>query len=86
MKSIDLTKLKVYQDFARTKSDIRDYRTAIADFIYVNCPGMEYHALGHKIFDNPGNIDLSDREVELLVKVAEACIPAVYDAIMEQLT
>lgn len=85
MKNIDLTNLRVYLDFARTKSEVRDYRVSIADAIYTGCPGIEYHALVHKIYDNKGPIQLSDREAELLQKVAEACTPAIYDAIMEQL-
>ena len=77
MKNIDLTNLRVYLDFARTKSEVRDYRVSI--------PGIEYHALVHKIYDNEGPIQLSNREADLLQKVAEACTPAIYDAIMEQL-
>ena len=83
---INFEKLKVANDIAGSSFTEINIKEAFANSVYKGCAGMEYHALAHKIYESNGEIEVNDREAELIKQAATLCVPAIYDAISNTLS
>jgi len=82
MIKIDFTKFVVFTDLAHTKSNTYDIREQIADELYQKGSGIPYHALALKIYNSEGELELSEKEFDLIMKLAEVCFaPYIIDSL-----
>ena len=82
MIKIDFTKFVVFTDLAHTKSSIYDVREQIANELYQKGSGISYHALALKIYNSEGELELSEKEFDLIMKLAEVCFaPYIIDSL-----
>lgn len=85
MKKIDFTKLKMFLDLEKTKSETANVRSSFANMIYTGTNGIESHALAYKIYNSKGVEEYNEKECEIIKKVAEYGLPRFIDAINEVL-
>jgi hypothetical protein len=58
----------------------------IANIIYTQGTGIVAHNLAHKIFESEGEVELSDKEADIVEHIVNlCCAPLHIDAIMSQL-
>lgn len=82
---MNLKKVEVFTNVAKTQCVVMDIREAFADLIYARGTGIKAHALALKVYNSDEMTDYTDDEVKLIRKYAEMCTPAVIDAIEKQL-
>lgn len=82
---LNLKKVEVFTNVAKTQCVVMDIREAFADLIYARGTGIKAHALALKVYNSDEMTDYTDDEVKLIRKYAEMCTPAVIDAIEKQL-
>ncbi len=85
MKKIDFTKLKMFLDLEKTKSETVDVRSSFANMIYSGTNGIESHSLAYKIYNSKGVEEYDEKECEIIKKVSEFALPRFIDAINEVL-
>ena len=75
---INLERIEVYADLAKSRSTVVDMRELIANLIYEKGSG-----LAHRIYEHRGEIEFSEDEVKILRAVAETFLaPAACDALI----
>ena len=82
---LNLKKVEVFTNVAKTQCVVMDIREAFADLIYARGTGIKAHALALKVYNSDEMTDYTDDEVKLIRKYTEMCTPAVIDAIEKQL-
>lgn len=86
MKKIDFKHFKIYTTVSRKAAQTVDARETFADLIYKNVNGIKAHALALKIYNNEGETEYTDEEVQLIRTVAEQlCVPGFIDGLNEQI-
>lgn len=82
MVKINFKEIKTYKDIAKTKVAVVDKQEEVANDLYEKGQGIGFHALALKIYNANGEIELDDKEYELLMAYAnQMCTPAVIDAL-----
>lgn len=72
MKKLNLKKLEVFTNFAKTKFVIVDSRESFADAIYQNFPRIGFQSLAMKIYNSEGEFEIDEREENCLKQVLES--------------
>lgn len=86
MKKINLKEFGYYADITKRQQIRRDARREIADLLYGKVQGIVAHDLAFKIYRSEGEIEVSDEEAQLLVRVFEHFTTGVFiDGLMDQL-
>ena len=81
MTKIDFSKLTVYTDITKKKAVVRNVREQVANDLYTHGQGIAFHALALKIYNSTGEVELDDKEYDLLMNyVNQMCTPAIIDA------
>lgn len=79
---INFKEIKIYKDIAKTKVAVVDKQEEVANDLYEKGQGIGFHALAMKIYNANGEIELDDKEYELLMAYAnQMCTPAIIDAL-----
>ena len=79
---INLERIEVYADLAKSRSTVVDMRDLIANIIYEKGSGLACSVLAHKIYEHRGEMEFDEEEVKILRAVAENFLaPAACDAI-----
>lgn len=84
---VNLERIEVFTDLAKTSCTVVDIREQIAELIYTNGQGLACSVLAHKLYENKGEVELDDKEVGILRKVAENFLtPCACDGLLNALT
>lgn len=79
---MNLERIEVYADLAKSRSTVVDMRELIANLIYEKGSGLACSVLAHKIYEHRGEIEFSEEEVKILRAVAETFLaPSTCDAL-----
>ncbi len=81
MKKINLEKLEVFLNIAKTQRVEQNVKSDLADIMYKTGKGIAYHALALKIYNSSGETEYTDDECELIREVSQTCAPFFIDAI-----
>jgi len=81
MIKIDFSNITVYTDIAKTKAVVKDLKEEVANDLYTHGQGIAFHALALKIYNSTGEVELDDKEYQLLMNYAnQMCTPMIIDA------
>ena len=81
MIKIDFSNITVYTDIAKTKAVVKDLKEEVANDLYMHGQGIAFHALALKIYNSTGEVELDDKEYQLLMNYAnQMCTPMIIDA------
>ena len=82
MVKINFKEIKIYKDITKTKVAVVDKQEEVANDLYEKGQGIGFHALALKIYNAQGEIELDEKEYELLMAYAnQMCTPAIIDAL-----
>ena len=81
MKKINLEKLEVFLNIAKTQRVEQNVKSDLADIMYKTGKGIAYHALALKIYNSSGETEYTDDECEFIREVSQTCAPFFIDAI-----
>lgn len=84
MKKIDFRKLKVYTSIRKDEVKEMDAAYLIANTIYKNMGGVMAHSLAMRIYEQ-GEVELNEKEEEMLVKLADGFAGVLADSIKDAL-
>lgn len=83
---INLEKLEVFTDLSKKNCIVVDIREQMANLIYNNGQGLVCSVLAHKLYENHGEVELDDNEVEALRSISEKILtPSACEAVLRQL-
>lgn len=85
MVRIDFKKFPLYTSIKREKTEEVDISEVIANTIYMNVGGVIAHSLALRIYEQ-GEVELSDKEVEIIKQVADGFVGVVTDSIKDKLS
>ena len=69
---VNLTKIKVYTDLKKTKSEVINFQDTLAEFVYTYGGGFKGLRLANKIADGKdGEVDLTDEESQMILAVCD---------------
>ncbi len=74
---------RLYLNVSRKEYKDVDAREAIADIVYQNSSGIAGLELAQKIYNSEGEIDLSEREVQMLKSLYPVCKPIFIESLNE---
>ena len=78
----NLENVEVYTSIDKSSCQVINLRKNIANLIYNQGNGLEGVALSTKMWNSDGDIDYSEREVEIIRSVVErCCAPCVIEAV-----
>ena len=72
MVAINFEAIEVYTDIAKTEKIVTNEKKGFANAMYLQGRGIAFHALALKIYNSQGEMEYSDEEYELILKIAEA--------------
>lgn len=84
MKKIDFRKLKVYTSIRKDEVKEMDAAYLIANTIYTNMGGVMAHSLAMRIYEK-GEVELNEKEEEMLVKLADGFAGVLADSIKDNM-
>lgn len=82
---IDFRKFPLYTSIKRDKTEEVDISEVVANTIYMNVGGVVAHSLALRIY-NDGEVELNEKEVEVIKRVAEGFVGVVADSIKDKLS
>lgn len=85
MKTINLSKMKIYTDLSRKEFVESDFKEQFANALYESGMGLAYLALGLKIFNSNGEIEINENEEKAITSVFKNMHPKLITAFCEQL-
>lgn len=85
MEKINFKKFPVYKSIRRDETEEVDISEVIANVIYKNVGGVIAHSLALRIYEQ-GEVELSDKEVEVLKQVADGFVGVIADSIKDKLS
>lgn len=86
MRKIDLTKVEVYTSIEKKGTRVIDIKNDLANSIYTSATGIEYHSLAFKLYNTEQEVELSDNEIDLLLKfTSQVCTIAVDEGLQNLL-
>lgn len=74
---------RLYLNVSRKEYKDVDAREAIADIVYQNSSGIAGLELAQKIYKSEGEIELSEREVQMLKSLYPVCKPIFIESLNE---
>ena len=77
---VDFRKLKVYTSIRKDEVKEMDASYLIANTIYTNMGGVMAHSLAMRIYEQ-GEVELNERDAEMLVKLADGFAGVLADSI-----
>ena len=80
MVRIDFRKFPVYKSIRRDETEEVDISEVLANTIYTTRGGVAAHSLAVRIYEQ-GEVELSDKEKEIVLQTAEAFVGVVADSI-----
>ena len=80
MVRIDFRKFPVYKSIRRDETEEVDISEVLANTIYTTRGGVAAHSLAVRIYEQ-GDVELSDKEKEVILQTAEAFVGVVADSI-----
>ena len=84
MVRIDFRKFPVYKSIRRDETEEVDISEVLANTIYTTRGGVAAHSLAVRIYEQ-GEVELSDKEKEIVLQTAEAFVGVVADSIKNKL-
>lgn len=75
----------LYTSIKRDKTEEVDISEAIANTIYMNVGGVAAHSLALRIYEQ-GEVELNEKEVELVMQVADGFAGVIADSIKDKLS
>lgn len=84
-KKVDFKAFPLYTSIKRDKTNEVDISEAIANVIYMNVGGVVAHSLALRIYEQ-GEVELSEKEVELVMQVADGFTGVIADSIKDKLS
>lgn len=80
---VNFKSFRLYLNVSRKEYKDVDAREAIADIVYQNSSGIAGLELAQKIYNSEGEIDLSEREVQMLKSLYPVCKPIFIESLNE---
>lgn len=77
---VDFRKFPVYKSIRRDETEEVDISEVLANTIYTTRGGVAAHSLAVRIYEQ-GEVELSDKEKEIVLQTAEAFVGVVADSI-----
>ena len=84
MVRIDFKQFPLYTSIKRDKTEEVDISEIIANTIYMHVGGVIAHSLALRIYEQ-GEVELNEKEVELVRKVADGFVGVLADSIKDKL-
>lgn len=84
MAGINFKRLPVYTSIKKDKTEEFDASFLVANTIYTNVGGVMAHSLALRIYEQ-GEVELNEKEVELVRKVADGFVGVLADSIKDKL-
>ena len=81
---VDFRKLKVYTSIRKDEVKEMDASYLIANTIYTNMGGVMAHSLAMRIYEQ-GEVELTEKETEMLVKLADGFAGVLADSIKDNM-
>lgn len=81
---VNFKKLPVYTSIRKDKTEEVDISEVVANTIYMNVGGVIAHSLALRIYEQ-GEVELSDKEVEIIKHVADGFVGVIADSIKDKL-
>jgi hypothetical protein len=81
---VDFKKLPVYTSIKKDVTEEFDASFLIANTIYTQVGGLVAHSLAMRIYEQ-GEVELNEKEVELIRKVADGFVGVLADSIKDRL-
>jgi hypothetical protein len=82
---VNFKKLPVYTSIRKDKTENVDVSEAVADTIYKNVGGVVAHSLALRIY-NDGEVELNEKECEIVRMVADGFVGIIADSIKDKLS
>lgn len=82
---VNFKELHVYTSIRKDKTEKLDVSEAVADVIYKNVGGVVAHSLALRIY-NDGEVDLNEKECEIVRMVADGFVGIIADSIKDKLS
>lgn len=82
---VNFKKMPVYTSIRKDKTEEVDISEVIANTIYMNVGGVIAHSLALRIYEQ-GEVELSDKEAEIIKHVADGFVGVVSDSIKDKLS
>lgn len=80
--TINFQRFKSYEDITQTTTREIDIRKEFADLMYKNMNGIEAHDLALRIYRSEGDMEVSDRDVEIIKLLSSRATPIFYDSMI----
>lgn len=81
-KKVDFKAFPLYTNIKRNQTTEVDISEVIANTIYMNVGGVVAHSLALRIYEQ-GEVDLNEKEVELVMQVADGFAGVIADSIKD---
>lgn len=75
----------LYTSIKRDKTEEVDISEVIANAIYMNVGGVMAHSLALRIYEQ-GEVELNEKEVDLMMQVADGFVGVLADSIKDKLS
>lgn len=82
---VNFKELPVYTSIRKDKTEKVDVSEVIADTIYKNVGGVVAHSLALRIY-NDGEVELNEKESEIIRMVADGFVGIIADSIKDKLS
>lgn len=82
---VNFKELPVYTSIRKDKTEKVDVSEAVADIIYKNVGGVVAHSLALRIY-NDGEVELNEKECEIVRMVADGFVGIIADSIKDKLS
>lgn len=82
---VNFKKFPLYTSIKRDKTEEVDISEAVANTIYMNVGGVAAKSLALRIYEN-GEVELTDKETEIVKHVADGFVGVVADSIKDKLS
>lgn len=82
---VNFKELPVYTSIRKDKTEKVDVSEVVADIIYKNVGGVVAHSLSLRIY-NDGEVELNEKECEIVRMVADGFVGIIADSIKDKLS
>jgi hypothetical protein len=82
---VNFKELPVYTSIRKDKTEKVDISEVVADTIYKNVGGVVAHSLALRIY-NDGEVELNEKECEIVRMVADGFVGIIADSIKDKLS
>lgn len=77
---VDFRKFPIYKSIRRDETEMADISEVLANTIYTTRGGVVAHSLAVRIYEQ-GEVELNDKEKEIVLQTAKAFVGVVEDSI-----